>query len=84
MTDKTKKFSIGDTLKALKQAIHDGNITSQQANKFRRDVGISKSSFTSKKINLSKRKRINKLAKQARKITHESGHKGQKTSNGKH
>lgn len=75
--------SIKNTLKALAQAVSNGNISSHQAKQFRKDLGIFQGAFTGKKEDLVKRKRIRKLARKARQVTRSNGFKGQKMAKGK-
>jgi len=76
-------ISIKNTLKALAQAVSNGNISSHQAKQFRKDLGIFQGHFTGKKDDSVKRKRIRKLAKKARNVTRSNGFKGQKMAKGK-
>ena len=80
---KESKLSFGNIVQALKRAVAGGNLTPQQAAGMRRDMGISQGYFTNAKVNPTKRKRLHKLAKQARKVTAKAGYKGQKMNKGK-
>lgn len=76
-------LSLAGMMKALKGAVANENLTPQQAAEIRRNMGISNSYFTTKKVNPAKRKRANKAAKQARKVMYKNGFKGQKMTKGK-
>ena len=54
-------------LEALSQAVEQGNITKDQARKFRAEVGITNSHFTKNKPNDAKRKAKRKAQKAKRK-----------------
>jgi hypothetical protein len=54
-------------LEALSQAVEQGNITKEQARKFRAEVGITNSHFTKKQLSEDKRKAKRKAQKAKRK-----------------
>lgn len=77
------KLSFGHIARVLKRAVAGGNLTPQQAAGMRRDMGINQSYFTRKTISPCKRKRLRKLAKQARKVNAKASHRGRKNTKGK-
>lgn len=74
--------SLKATLKALADAVTNGQITAQQARAFRADLGISQSTFTKKQTTPAKRKAKRIAQKLSRRKNRGTG-KGQKNSGGR-
>jgi hypothetical protein len=79
------KVSAARYWAALTSALKNGDISATEAAQLRSHLGISKRSFTKKKYNFAKVKRVNQLAKKARAVQRSRNTlKGCKVSSGKY
>lgn len=79
-TQQEKAPTLLEMVRSLAAGVKNGDITAEQAQKMRQQLGVSRSMFTRKKFSRTRRKARNKMARASRKINRRNGCRGQKLS----